>query len=292
MKQGLVEQETDSRGSVAPMPEPQQLPPAPPFKAPSAHKNSPPQWTHSGATTPSVPQPPSHIHRPSRSVDEDYDEDGAEREDGHGGAAAALMGLAAGNGRSAGPPARSVSNGRLESLLNGPSRSPTIPTRGPIDRVRSPPPGRSGTPLKRGASSDETMDGERKRSRIDSNGSSSSANSPPVPSKLNAILSPTEASSRGPPFNSQSRRASLDTRSDSQSRRSWADMEQERKVSSTSPSHSKPRSAPISPHALPPIATLSPSSPSSPSAPKGPARPGSPMHVDGPRVPSPVAESA
>ncbi|KAG8899839.1 glucose repression mediator protein [Tulasnella sp. 408] len=298
MKQGLVEQETDSRGSVAPMPEPQQLPPAPPFKAPSAHKTSPPQWTthsNSGTTTPSVPPPAAHVHRPSRSVDEDYDEEGTEREDGHGGAAAALMGLAAGNGRPVPPlPTRTVSNGRLESLLNGgsggpPSRSPTIPTRGPIDRVRSPPPGRSGTPLKRGASSDETMEGERKRSRIDSNGSSSAASSPPVSSKLNSILSPTEPSSRGPPFNTQSRRASLDTRSDSQSRRSWAEVEHERKVSSTSPSQNKPRSAPISPHGLPPIATLNESpSPSS----KGPVRPASPMHVDVPRVPSPVAESA
>ncbi|KAG8932974.1 glucose repression mediator protein [Tulasnella sp. 417] len=296
IKQGLVEQESDSRGSVAPMPEPQQLPPAPPFKAPSAHKTSPPQWTHShsGTTTPSAPPPPPHVHRPSRSVDEDYDEE-PEREDGHGGAAAALMGLAAGNGRSIPPPpTRTVSGGRLDHILNGsgpPSRSPTISTRGPIDRVRSPPPGRSGTPLKRGASSDETMEGERKRSRIDSNGSSSAASSPPVPSKLNSILSPTEQSSRGPPYSSQSRRASLDTRSDTQSRRSWADVEHERKVSSTSPSQNKPRSAPISPHALPPIATLS-DSPSSPSASKGPARPGSPMHVDVPRVPSPVAESA
>ncbi|KIO15775.1 hypothetical protein M407DRAFT_247157 [Tulasnella calospora MUT 4182] len=68
-------------------------------------------------------------------------------------------------------------------------------------------------------------------------------------------------------------------------------MEHERKVSSTSPSQNKPRSAPISPHALPPIATLS-DSPSSPSASKGPVRPGSPMHVEGPRLPSPVAESA
>ncbi|KAG8985777.1 hypothetical protein FRB90_004459, partial [Tulasnella sp. 427] len=188
MKQGLVEQESDSRGSVAPMAEPQQHARAPPFKAPSAHKPPSDALSQSGTTTPSVPQPPAHIHRPSRSVDEDYDEEGTEREDAHGGAAAALMGLAAGNGRPPLPPPVRSGSGRIDSLLNGPpTRSPSISTRGPIDRVRSPPPDRTGTPLKRGASSDETMDsGERKRSGIDSNESSSSANSPPVANKFNA----------------------------------------------------------------------------------------------------------
>ncbi|KAG8910099.1 hypothetical protein FRC00_008869, partial [Tulasnella sp. 408] len=116
--------ETSNSGAATPM-----SASSSPLKAPSAHKTSPLQWTtqsNSGTTTPSVPPPAPRVHRPPRSVDEDYDEEGTEREDGYG---AALMGSVP---RRVPLPPRIVSNSRLESLLNGgsggrPSRSSIIP---------------------------------------------------------------------------------------------------------------------------------------------------------------------
>ncbi|KAG8927220.1 hypothetical protein FRC01_007813 [Tulasnella sp. 417] len=81
---------------------------------PSVYKTSPPPWTtthsNSGTMTPSVPR------LPPTCSSEDCNGEGTEREDGRGGAAAALMGLVAGNGRPGPlPPTRSGPNGRLKT---------------------------------------------------------------------------------------------------------------------------------------------------------------------------------
>ncbi|KAG8903947.1 glucose repression mediator protein [Tulasnella sp. 403] len=293
-KQSQAEKE-EERSSVPPAPpsaSPSMTSQAPPFRAPSNHKSPPTQWNHGNSVPPGPTAAPPHIRRVSRSVDEDYDEEMPEneREDGHDSAAVALMGLAGyRTDKNPLPPPpiaqRTSSGGRLESLLNA-------PTRPPLERTRSPP-GRTTTPLKRVASDEHNEGGDRKRSRIESNGASSTTASPPGPSQLSAILSPSTGRGNGTtlPPPAQSRRTSLDTRSDSQGRRSWAEgVENERKVSSTSPQNK----VSVSPHALPPIATLTPE-PRSPTVGKGGHLDGPPPRVTSPTTTgkrSPVAETA
>lgn len=259
-KAALVEKEEQDRSSVAPMPAPVDVPQAPPFKAPS---NWPPPSSSSSSQI---------SHRPNRSVDEDYDEEEPEE---HNGAAAALMGLAGyrTDSRPSLPPPPAVhgsrsASGGLQSLLNGPSNGPA--PRGPVDRVRTPPVGRTGTPLKRGAADEHSDAADRKRSRLDSNGSSSSNGSPPGQGHAQ---SPSN-STRGPAV-TQSRRTSVDSRSDSNGRRSWVEGPEQTGNGKASPAQDKSH---------PPIATLSPP-PDSPSLQKQPSR----MDVDGPKVPSPPA---